>query len=108
MRCKSTAFCANDQIFFVLLRLLTAYLQIRMKKYIKHLGIAALLAGILLFVLHVVLRFRGNTLLLTGLALVVGGVVVFVKGEGLSAASPSDEGEAPKSRPEVRGGGTAG
>ncbi|MGP1593562.1 MAG: hypothetical protein ACTTHE_09115 [Prevotella multiformis] len=79
-----------------------------MKKYIKHLGIAALLAGILLFVLHVVLRFRGNTLLLTGLALVVGGVVIFVKGEELSAASPSDEGEAPKPRPEVRGGGAAG
>ena len=63
------------------MRLLTAYLQIRMKKYIKHLGVAALLAGILLFVLHVAISYRGNTLLFTGLALVLGGAAAFVKGE---------------------------
>ena len=81
MRCKSTAFYATGQIFFVLLRLLTAYSRIRMKRPIKYLGIAAILLGLLLFVLHVVISYRGNTLLFIGLALVLGGAAAFVKGE---------------------------
>ena len=81
MRCKSTAFYATDQIFFVLLRLLTAYSRIRMKRPIKYLGIAAILLGLLLFVLHVVISYRGNALLFIGLALVLGGAAAFVKGE---------------------------
>ena len=81
MRCKSTAFYATGQIFFVLLRLLTAYSRIRMKRPIKYLGIAAILLGLLLFVLHVVISYRGNTLLFAGLALVLGGAAAFVKGE---------------------------
>ena len=81
MRCKSTVFYATGQIFFVLLRLLTAYSRIRMKRPIKYLGIAAILLGLLLFVLHVVISYRGNTLLFIGLALVLGGAAAFVKGE---------------------------
>ena len=81
MRCKSTVFYATGQIFFVLLRLLTAYSRIRMKRPIKYLGIAAILLGLLLFVLHVVISYRGNTLLFTGLALVLSGAAAFVKGE---------------------------
>lgn len=81
MRCKSTVFYATGQIFFVLLRLLTAYSRIRMKRPIKYLGIAAILLGLLLFVLHVVISYRGNTLLFTGLALVLGGAAAFVKSE---------------------------
>ncbi len=81
MRCKSTVFYATGQIFFVLLRLLTAYSRIRMKRPIKYLGIAAILLGLLLFVLHVVISYRGNALLFIGLALVLGGATAFVKGE---------------------------
>ena len=81
MRCKSTVFYATGQIFFVLLRLLTAYSRIRMKRPIKYLGIAAILLGLLLFVLHVVISYRGNALLFTGLALVLSGAAAFVKGE---------------------------
>ena len=52
-----------------------------MKRPIKYLGIAAILLGLLLFVLHVVISYRGNTLLFIGLALVLGGAAAFVKGE---------------------------
>ena len=36
-----------------------------MKRPIKYLGIAAILLGLLLFVLHVVISYRGNALLFT-------------------------------------------
>ena len=62
-----------------------------MKRYIKHLGIAAIIIGILLFVLHVVLNYHGNALLFSGLTLVLGGIVLFVKGEGTTAIQPSNE-----------------
>ncbi|WP_315358055.1 hypothetical protein [Prevotella denticola] len=52
-----------------------------MKRPIKYLGIAAILLGLLLFVLHVVISYRGNALLFIGLALVLGGATAFVKGE---------------------------
>ncbi len=85
MRCKSTHFYINDQIFLVLLRLQTAYLLLYMKRYIKHLGIAVVIIGLLLFVVHVVLHIHGNVVLFSGLLLVLGGIILFVKGE--SAAS---------------------
>lgn len=56
-----------------------------MKRYIKHLGIAAIIIGILLFVFHVALNIHENALLFSGLLLVLGGIILFVKGE--SAAS---------------------
>ena len=62
-----------------------------MKRYIKYLGIAAIIIGILLFVLHVVLNYHGNALLFSGLTLVLGGIVLFVKGEGATAIQPSKE-----------------
>ncbi|GAB6982254.1 hypothetical protein [Prevotella dentasini] len=52
-----------------------------MRKYIKYLGISAIAVGLLLFGLHVIVSFRGNALLFTGLTLIIGGVVAFVKGE---------------------------
>lgn len=62
-----------------------------MKRYIKHLGIAAIIIGILLFVFHVVLHIHGNALLFSGLLVVLGGIVLFVKGEGTTAIQPSNE-----------------
>ena len=62
-----------------------------MKRYIKHLGIAAIIIGILLFVFHVVLHIHGNALLFSGLLVVLGGIVLFVKGEGATAIQPSKE-----------------
>ena len=92
MRCKSTNFYATDQIFFVLLRQQTVYLHFCMKRYIKYLGIADIILGLLLFALHVILRFNGNELLFGGLALVLSGVVIFVRGERLvSFQSSKDE-----------------
>lgn len=55
-----------------------------MKRYIKYLGIADIILGLLLFALHVILHFNGNELLFGGLALVLSGVVIFVKGERFS------------------------
>ncbi|MCR5077803.1 MAG: hypothetical protein K6A82_07185 [Prevotella sp.] len=52
-----------------------------MKRHIKHLGILSIITGLLLFTLHVIISFQGNALLFTGLILVIGGVVTFVKGE---------------------------
>ena len=92
MRCKSTNFYATDQIFFVLLRQQTVYLHFCMKRYIKYLGIADIILGLLLFALHVILRFNGNELLFGGLALVLSGVVIFGRGERLvSFQSSKDE-----------------
>ena len=74
-------FCGNNIV----------YLHFCMKRYIKYLGIAAIIIGILLFVLHVVLNYHGNALLFSGLTLVLGGIVLFVKGEGTTAIQPSKE-----------------
>ena len=93
MRCKSTNFYATDQIFFVLLRQQTVYLHFCMKRYIKYLGIADIILGLLLFALHVILRFNGNELLFGGLALVLSGVVIFVRGERLVSFQSSKEEE---------------
>lgn len=93
MRCKSTNFYATDQIFFVLLRQQTVYLHFCMKRYIKYLGIADIILGLLLFALHVILHFNGNELLFGGLALVLSGVVIFVRGERLVSFQSSKEGE---------------
>ena len=62
-----------------------------MKRYIKHLGIAVVIIGLLLFVVHVVLHIHGNVVLFSGLLLVLGGIVLFVKGEGATAIQPSNE-----------------
>ena len=91
MRCKSTNFYATDQIFFVLLRQQTVYLHFCMKRYIKYLGIADIILGLLLFALHVILHFNGNELLFGGLALVLSGVVIFVRGERLVSFQSSKE-----------------
>lgn len=93
MRCKSTIFYATDQIFFVLLRQQTVYLHFCMKRYIKYLGIADIILGLLLFALHVILHFNGNELLFGGLALVLSGVIIFVRGERLVSFQSSKEGE---------------
>ena len=93
MRCKSTNFYATDQIFFVLLRQQTVYLHFCMKRYIKYLGIADIILGLLLFALHVILHFNGNELLFGGLALVLSGVVIFVRGERLASFQASKEEE---------------
>ena len=93
MRCKSTNFYATDQIFFVLLRQQTVYLHFCMKRYIKYIGIAAIILGLLLFALHVILHFNGNELLFGGLALVLSGVVIFVRGERLVSFQSSKEEE---------------
>ena len=91
MRCKSTNFYATDQIFFVLLRQQTVYLHFCMKRDIKYLGIADIILGLLLFALHVILHFNGNELLFGGLALVLSGVVIFVRGERLASFQSSKE-----------------
>ena len=93
MRCKSTKIYATDQIFFVLLRQQTVYLHFCMKRYIKYLGIADIILGLLLFALHVILHFNGNELLFGGLALVLSGVVIFVRGERLVSFQSSKEEE---------------
>ena len=91
MRCKSTKIYVTDQIFFVLLRQQTVYLHFCMKRYIKYLGIADIILGLLLFALHVILHFNGNALLFGGLALVLSGVVIFVRGERLASFQSSKE-----------------
>jgi len=64
-----------------------------MKRYIKHLGIADIILGLLLFTLHVILHFTGNELLFGGLALVLSGVVLFVRGERFASFQSSNEEE---------------
>ena len=93
MRCKSSNFYATDQIFFVLLRQQITYLHFYMKRYIKYLGIADIILGLLLFALHVILHFNGNELLFGGLALILSGVIIFVRGERLASFQSSKEEE---------------
>ena len=76
-------FCANK----------TVYLHFCMKRYIKYLGIADIILGLLLFALHVILHFNGNELLFGGLALVLSGVIIFVRGERFATFQSSKEGE---------------
>ena len=58
-------------MFFVLLH--------SMKGYIKYLGLFSVLAGIMLFAIHILLNIKGNGLLFSGLTLVIGGTIVYVK-----------------------------
>lgn len=58
-------------MFFVLLH--------SMKGYIKYLGLFSVLAGIVLFVIHILLNINGNNLLFSGLTLVIGGTIAYVK-----------------------------
>ena len=58
-------------MFFVLLH--------SMKGYIKYLGLFSVLAGIVLFVIHILLNIKGNGLLFSGLTLVIGGTIAYVK-----------------------------
>ena len=58
-------------MFFVLLH--------SMKGYIKYLGLFSVLAGIVLFVIHILLNINGNSLLFAGLTLVIGGTIAYVK-----------------------------
>ena len=58
-------------MFFVLLH--------SMKGYIKYLGLFSVLAGIVLFAIHILLNIKGNGLLFSGLALVIGGTIAYVK-----------------------------
>ena len=76
-------FCANKQYIYTLC----------MKRYIKYLGIADIILGLLLFALHVILHFNGNELLFGGLALVLSGVIIFVRGERLVSFQSSKEEE---------------
>lgn len=76
-------FCANNIV----------YLHFCMKRYIKYLGIADIILGLLLFALHVILHFNGNELLFGGLVLVLSGVIIFVRGERLASFQSSKEGE---------------
>ncbi|WP_193557223.1 MULTISPECIES: hypothetical protein [Prevotella] len=50
-----------------------------MKKYIQYLGLISITLGLLLFIIHLIVDYRGNELLLSGLAFVIGGTVAFVK-----------------------------
>ncbi|AFJ08822.1 hypothetical protein PIN17_A1588 [Prevotella intermedia 17] len=50
-----------------------------MKGYIKYLGLFSVLAGIVLFVIHILLNINGNSLLFSGLTLVIGGTIAYVK-----------------------------
>ena len=93
MRCKSTDFYATDQNIFSTFAPTTAYLHFCMKRYIKYLGIADIILGLLLFALHVILHFNGNELLFGGLALVLSGVVLFVRGERFASFQSSNEEE---------------
>lgn len=74
-------FCADNIV----------YLHFCMKRYIKYLGIADIILGLLLFALHVILHFNGNEFLFGGLALVLSGVVIFVRGERLASFQSSKE-----------------
>ena len=76
-------FCGNNIV----------YLDFCMKRYIKYLGIADIILGLLLFALHVILHFNGNELLFGGLALVLSGVVIFVRGERLVSFQSSKQEE---------------
>lgn len=58
-------------MFFVLLH--------SMKGYIKYLGLFSVLAGIALFAIHILLNIKGNGLLFSGLTLVIGGTIAYVK-----------------------------
>ncbi len=58
-------------MFFVLLH--------SMKGYIKYLGLFSVLAGIVLFAIHILLNIKGNGLLFSGLTLVIGGTIAYVK-----------------------------
>ena len=58
-------------MFFVLLH--------SMKGYIKYLGLFSVLAGIVLFATHILLNIKGNGLLFSGLTLVIGGTIAYVK-----------------------------
>ena len=51
-----------------------------MRRYIKYLGLIAIIIGILLFAIHVIINYSKNTLLFTGLILVLGGTIAFIKG----------------------------
>ena len=51
-----------------------------MRRYIKYLGLIAIIIGILLFAIHVIINYPKNTLLFTGLILVLGGTITFIKG----------------------------
>ena len=51
-----------------------------MRRYIKYLGLIAIIIGILLFAIHVIINYPKNTLLFTGLILVLGGTIAFIKG----------------------------
>lgn len=50
-----------------------------MKSYIKYLGLASVCVGLLLFAVHLMTDARGNALLFSGLAFVIGGTVAHVK-----------------------------
>ena len=62
-----------------------------MKRYIKYFGLFGLVVGLTLFVLHLVLHVLGNGLLYTGLVLVLAGVTLYVKCEGLLSSPLLDE-----------------
>ncbi|GAB6975455.1 hypothetical protein JCM15124A_03620 [Prevotella falsenii] len=58
-------------MFFVLLH--------SMKGYMKYLGLFSVSAGIVLFAIHILLNVKGNGLLFSGLTLVIGGTIAYVK-----------------------------
>ncbi|EFB92142.1 MAG: hypothetical protein E6507_05290 [Prevotella bivia] len=51
-----------------------------MANNIKKIGLAAIILGIVCFISHVLLHFYGNSLLFTGLFLVMAGTYVYIKG----------------------------
>ncbi|ELX66285.1 hypothetical protein HMPREF0662_02453 [Prevotella nigrescens F0103] len=58
-------------MFFVLLH--------PMKGYVKYLGLISVLAGLALFAIHIIFNIKGNSLLFSGLALVIVGAIAHVE-----------------------------
>jgi hypothetical protein len=50
-----------------------------MKGYVKYLGLISVLAGLALFAIHIIFNIKGNSLLFSGLALVIVGAIAHVE-----------------------------
>jgi hypothetical protein len=50
-----------------------------MKGYIKYLGLISVIAGLILFAIHILLNIKGNALLFSGLILTIVGTISYVQ-----------------------------
>lgn len=50
-----------------------------MKGYIKYLGLISVIAGLILFAIHILLNIKGNALLFSGLILIIVGTISYVQ-----------------------------